>query len=46
LGRLGKGIFMPDIFSWQLTLPVMAVILIAWYLVVVWNEKTDKLVIF
>jgi uncharacterized membrane protein YedE/YeeE len=46
LGKLGKGVFMPDVFTWQLTIPFLAVILIVWYLVTAWNEKTDRFVVF
>jgi uncharacterized membrane protein YedE/YeeE len=46
LTKLGKGIFIPDVFTWQLTLPILAGILILWYLVTAWNEKTDRFVVF
>ncbi len=46
LGKLGNAVFMPDWFSWQFTLPILAIILLFWALVAVWNEKTEKFVTF
>ena len=46
MGTLGKAFFMPDIFTWQFTMPVLGIILLAWYFVAVWNEKTEKFVSF
>ena len=42
--KLGKAVFLPDQFGWGLTLVGMLVILYLWYLVVHWNEKTQKFV--
>jgi uncharacterized protein len=44
--KLGKGIFMPDIFTWQLTIPLFLLFFISWVLLAIWNEKTEKFVIF
>ncbi|MBW1798396.1 MAG: hypothetical protein JRJ21_08340, partial [Deltaproteobacteria bacterium] len=46
LDKLGTAIFMPDVFTYQLTLPILGGILIIWALVAIWNEKTEKFVIF
>jgi uncharacterized membrane protein YedE/YeeE len=46
LDKLGRAIFMPDLFSWQLTMPILAIILIFWAFVAIWNEKAEKFVIF
>ncbi len=43
---LGKGQFMPDIISWQYSIPLFVFILLSWILIAGWNEKTEKLVIF
>ncbi len=43
---LGKGQFMPDIISWQFTMPLFILILMSWIMLADWNEKTEKLVIF
>jgi uncharacterized membrane protein YedE/YeeE len=45
LDKLGKAIFMPDAFTWQLTMPILGAILILWVLIANWNEKTEKFVI-
>lgn len=44
--RLGSGLFMPEVLSWAVALPVFVTILLAWVLVAEWNEKTETLVIF
>lgn len=44
--RLGKGIFMPNIFTWYATLPLFIVYFLLWALWAIWNEKTEKFVIF
>jgi hypothetical protein len=43
---LGKGLYLPGVFSWQLGLPLFMAILLLWTLMAAWNEKTEKLVIF
>ena len=43
---LGSGIFMPEAISWQLTLGVYAVFVLALSLALIWNEKTEKFVAF
>lgn len=43
---LGSGKFMPAVFSWELALPLYGLILLAWVFVAIWNEKTEKFVIF
>ncbi len=43
---LGKGIFMPDIFSWQFTIPLFVLFFVSWIFLAIWNEKTEKFVIF
>ncbi|MBU4002807.1 MAG: YeeE/YedE family protein, partial [Proteobacteria bacterium] len=45
-GKLGKGILVPAVFSWPLTMPLFLLVLLAWVLWAVWNEKTEKCVIF
>ena len=44
--KLGKGIFMPDIFTWYGTLPLFIAFFLLWALWAIWNEKTEKFVIF
>ncbi len=43
---LGKGVFMPGVFTWHLGLPLFMGFLLFWALVAIWNEKTEKFVIF
>ena len=43
---LGKGLYLPGVFSWQLGIPLFMAILLLWTLMAAWNEKTEKLVIF
>jgi uncharacterized membrane protein YedE/YeeE len=43
---LGKGLYLPGVFSWQLGLPFFMAVLLLWTLMAAWNEKTEKLVIF
>jgi len=41
-----KRIFLPDVFdSWLVALGILFGIMLLWYLVVSWNERTEKLVI-
>jgi len=43
---LGKGLYLPGVFSWQLGIPLFMAILLLWTLMAAWNEKTEKLVVF
>lgn len=44
-GVLGSYVYMPDIFGYGPTLFVIAAAMIAWYLIVTWNEETNKLIV-
>ncbi len=44
-GVLGKHIYMPDVMGYGWTLAVIAAFLVMWYLVVTWNEDTNKLIV-
>ena len=44
--KLGSKLFMPDVLSWQIAIPVFLAILLVWVLLADWNEKTEKFVIF
>jgi uncharacterized protein len=44
--KLGKDIFLPDVLTWQITIPAILIFFMAWVLVAVWNEKTEKFVVF
>ena len=43
---LGKGVLMPAVFTWPLTLPIFILILVLWVFWAIWNEKSEKFVIF
>ncbi len=43
---LGKGLFMPGVFTWHLGLPLFIGFLLFWALVAIWNEKSGKFVAF
>jgi len=44
-GVLGSYVYMPEVFGYGLTLLLIAAVMIIWYLVVTWNEDTNKLVV-
>ena len=44
--KLGQGIFLPDIISWYLTIPVFIIFLLCWTFVAIWNEASEKFVVF
>lgn len=44
-GFLGKYVYIPDTLGYGVTLLMIAAIMILWYLIVDWNEDTNKLII-
>ena len=44
-GVRGSYVYLPDVMGYGGTLLLIAAFLLAWYLVVVWNEETDKLIV-
>ncbi|MFO8033349.1 MAG: YeeE/YedE thiosulfate transporter family protein [Desulfohalobiaceae bacterium] len=46
MDKLGSGTFMPDVFGWEIALPLYLLILLAWAFWAIWNEKSEKYVIF
>jgi len=44
--KLGKDIFLPDVLTWQITVPLVLAFFLAWVLVAMWNEETEKFVVF
>jgi uncharacterized membrane protein YedE/YeeE len=44
-GVLGSFVYLPDVMGYGGTLLFIAAFLLVWYLVVVWNEETDKLIV-
>lgn len=45
LDKLGKPMFLPELLSWQISLPLLSVFFAFWAFVAIWNEKNDKFVI-
>ncbi len=44
-GKLGKFVYLPDVLGYGGTLFLIAIIMMAWYLIVQWNEDTGKLIV-
>jgi len=44
--KLGNGVFIPDLISWYVTIPVFLIFLLFWVFVALWNESSEKFVIF
>lgn len=44
-GVLGSFVYLPEVMGYGGTLLLIAAFLLVWYLVVVWNEETDKLIV-
>jgi len=44
-GVLGKYVYLPDVLGYGPTLLIVAAFLLVWYLVVTWNEETNKLIV-
>ncbi len=46
LDRLGASLFMPDVLTWYVTMPLFFSLLLIWVFVAIWNEEVEKFVIF
>ena len=44
--KLGTGTFMPDVLTWQFTVPLLVLFFLAWAFLARWNEESEKFVIF
>ncbi len=44
-GVLGSFVYLPDVMGYGGTLLLIAAFVLIWYLVVVWNEETNKLIV-
>ncbi len=44
-GALGSYVYLPDVMGYGGTLLFIAVVMMVWYLVVTWNEDTNKLIV-
>ena len=44
--KLGKGVFMPDIFTWGMTIPAFIIFFVMWAFIAIWNEESEQFVIF
>lgn len=45
-GKLGRGVFMPDVFTWEVTIPLFIIFFTLWAFIAIWNEASEKFVIF
>ena len=43
--KLGEALFIPDLIGWKMGIFSVCLLMLAWYLIVSWNEATRKLVI-
>lgn len=44
-GVLGSYVYLPDVMGYGPTLLLIGAILVVWYLIVTWNEETNKLIV-
>ena len=44
--KMGQGLFIPDTLTWYVTVPIFIVFFVFWAFVAIWNEKSEKLVIY
>jgi len=45
-GKLGEGRFIPDTLTWYLTVPSFLLFFAFWAFVAIWNEESEKFVVF
>jgi len=43
--KLGEALFIPELIGWKMGMFSVCLLMLAWYLIVSWNEATRKLVI-
>jgi uncharacterized protein len=44
--KLGSAIFMPDVFTWGMTIPLFIIFFVLWAFIAIWNEDAETFVIF
>lgn len=44
--KLGKAIFMPDVFTWAVMIPLFIIFFVLWAFIAIWNEDAETFVIF
>ncbi len=44
-GVLGSYVYMPDVFGYGPTLLIIGAVMAFWYVIVTWNEETNKLIV-
>ena len=44
-GKLGKYLYLPDVMGYGPTLIMIALIMALWYVIVTWNEDSNKLIV-
>jgi uncharacterized membrane protein YedE/YeeE len=46
LEKLGQAVYLPAVLTWEVTLPLYVLFFLLWIMIAIWNEKTQKFVIF
>jgi uncharacterized membrane protein YedE/YeeE len=46
LEKLGQAVYLPAVLTWEVTLPLYVLFFFLWIMIAIWNEKTQKFVIF
>ena len=44
--KMGHGLFIPDTLTWYVTVPIFIIFFAFWAFMAIWNEKSEKLVMF
>lgn len=44
--KMGQGHFIPDTLTWYVTVPAFLLFFVFWAFVAIWNEKSEKFVVF
>jgi uncharacterized membrane protein YedE/YeeE len=44
--KLGKAVFLPAVLTWEVTLPLYVLFFFLWIMIAIWNEKSQKFVLF
>jgi uncharacterized membrane protein YedE/YeeE len=44
--KMGHGLFIPETLTWYVTVPIFIIFFAFWAFIAIWNEKSEKLVMF
>ena len=45
ISKLGKGVYIPKVLTWEITIPLFVIFILLWVIVAIWNEKTERFVV-